>query len=302
MNPLKKGPELKMPELKVPPALEDLFYDLRDRRLLPLVVLALVAIVAVPFLLGDSSSPSREGRSAAVGASVEAAGGASRISHFVVAEADPGLRVPHKRLAKRREKDPFVQKFTAPVVNPGAAAHTPTTTTTTTATGSTGSTETTSGFSAPSNPPSPPASSAPTEENGGGGSPAGQLVAYAYAVDLKIVRIETAPDGSAQPGKPETRKGVLPPTTLPDQKTQVVTYMGLSPKTRKPLFLVSTEVTSVFGEGKCVSGTESCQLLEVEADHEFPETFVYGSDGVRYKITVLGVHAVRVPTSKSSAE
>ena len=44
-----------MPELKVPPFLIDLYYDLRDRRLLPLVALVVVAIVAVPFLLGGGS-------------------------------------------------------------------------------------------------------------------------------------------------------------------------------------------------------------------------------------------------------
>ena len=45
-----KGPDLKMPELKVPAFVSDLYYDLRDRRLLPLVGFVLVAIVAVPFL------------------------------------------------------------------------------------------------------------------------------------------------------------------------------------------------------------------------------------------------------------
>jgi len=37
MKRLKGGPELKMPELKMPPFLVDLYLDLRDRRLLPLV-------------------------------------------------------------------------------------------------------------------------------------------------------------------------------------------------------------------------------------------------------------------------
>ena len=55
MKRLKAGPELKMPDLKVPDFLVDLYWDLRDRRLLPLVGLAIVAIVAVPFLLGGGS-------------------------------------------------------------------------------------------------------------------------------------------------------------------------------------------------------------------------------------------------------
>ena len=54
------GPELKMPDLKnvkVPRFVTDLYQDLVDRRLLPLVALILVAIVAVPFLLGGSEEP-----------------------------------------------------------------------------------------------------------------------------------------------------------------------------------------------------------------------------------------------------
>ena len=64
------GPELKMPKLKgsdakVPPVLADLYYDLRDRRLLPLIALILVAIVAAPFLLkerADGSGGAASGR------------------------------------------------------------------------------------------------------------------------------------------------------------------------------------------------------------------------------------------------
>ena len=54
------GPDLKMPELKVPPFFADLYYDLRKRGLLPIVGLILVAIVAVPFLLGGGSEEEEE--------------------------------------------------------------------------------------------------------------------------------------------------------------------------------------------------------------------------------------------------
>jgi hypothetical protein len=307
MNPLKKGPELKMPDLKIsslkaPPVLEDLFYDLRDRRLLPLVALAVVAIVAVPFLLKDSSPESLpEPAATATGSSV--AGGGAKVSRLVVAEADPGLRVPSKRLAKRREKDPFVQKFVAPVANPGAAAQTPETTTTTVTSGSAPVNGASSGFSPPpSSAPAPPPPASPAPGDSGAGGEATPLVAFTYAIDVRITRIETTADGSTQKGEPEVRERVLPPTVLPDKKTQVVTYMGLSPKSGKPLFLVSADVTGAFGEGKCVSGTGSCQLLEIDADPEFPETFLLGEGGVRYKIAVLGVAAVRVSASQSSLE
>ena len=97
-------------------------------------------------------------------------------------------------------------------------------------------------------------------------------------------------DGNKKKSEPEVRKEILPTTVLPGEKKQVVTYMGLSPKTRKPLFLVSNEVTGVFGEGKCVAGEDECQLIELEPG--FPETFEYGEDGERYKLKVTDVKLV----------
>ena len=64
------GPELKMPDVKVPKGLNDFYLDLRDRRLLPVIALVVVAIVAVPFLLGDSKEaevPASTSRSAGEG-------------------------------------------------------------------------------------------------------------------------------------------------------------------------------------------------------------------------------------------
>ena len=55
MNFLKKGPELKLSEIKVPRFLEDLYLDLKERHLLPVTAILLVGIVAVPFVLGQSS-------------------------------------------------------------------------------------------------------------------------------------------------------------------------------------------------------------------------------------------------------
>jgi hypothetical protein len=65
--------------------------------------------------------------------------------------------------------------------------------------------------------------------------------------------------------------------------------MGSSKK-GKALLLVSTDVKSVFGEAKCISGEEICQLLEVEPG--FPVVFVYGANEVRYAINVLKIYPV----------
>lgn len=309
-----KPPQLKRPEFKLPLVLSDLYWDLRDRHLLPLVGLLLVAIIAAPFLLGGG------GDSPPVTTAPEVSSGAAQGSAtLAVLPAEPGLREPSKRLAGRRSKDPFKQHYTAPVLKPGAVpvseaeSATTSTTTTTTTTGEAPAKTSSTGASTPSAPQpvrsqpsassesgqSPtganPGSGAGTGEHGGNSAgsgngdavPPGGLTYYTFAVDLQITQAKTKPDGSTETGEPRIRKEVQPPTALPGEKAPVITYMGAGSKTHNPLFLISTEVTAVFGEGKCVAGTSTCQLIELEPG--FPVTFVYGPNQVRYKVNVIKV-------------
>ncbi len=285
MNKLK-GPKLDLSQLKVPAILRDLYQDLRDRRLLPLVGLILVAIVAVPFLLSSGGSEIEEApitpETAVQGSSIE------------VVKATPGLREPSKRLSGRRAKDPFQQQFVGAAVNSESVVTGGTTTTPVTGGeggggSSAGSTEPAPASSPAPSEPSSGGSGSPPAETGGGAAGGGHILFFTYAIKVKIVKTETAESGKKVRSEPEERDRVLPSTVLPSPKQQVVTYMGLSPKTHMPLLLVSTDVTEIFG-GKCASGTDTCQLLELEP--EFPVTFVYGENGVRYKINILKVEPV----------
>jgi len=284
-----KGPELKMPDLKVPDFLKDLYWDLRDRHLLPLVALGVVAIVAVPFLLGGGSeepAPAPAGGAVASGLEDRAAGGPS----LTVVEAKPGLRDYRKRLKARTATDPFEQRYTSPQLSGtklGGGGEGETSSSTVTST--TETTKTTKTIKNEDGTTTTVTTDTVDESSGGAGADP-QLTLFSFAIDVKITRTETKADGSKETGEPTVRHRVIPPAALPGEKAQVVTYMGISPKTRKPLLLISDEVTSVFGEGTCLSGSSTCQLLEVETG--LPVTFVYGTGGVRYKINVLKVEAV----------
>lgn len=271
----------KRPELKVPPVLEDLFYDLRDRRLLPLIGVIAVATVAVPFLLSNSTKPPPS--SAALGAALAQQAGAGTARFTVVAE-NPGLRDYRKRLSDLRAKDPFKQQYTGPVLK-GAHLNSQTssvTTSTTTTTDSGGASST----SPTSTTVTSPTSTSPA--NGGHGTQP-HLTYFTFAIDVKITR--SAGEGAdATTSEPTTRQRVMPTTPLPGEKAPVVVYMGADSNAKKALLLVSTDVKSVFGDAKCLSGADACQLLEVEPG--FPETFVYGPNDVRYKINVLKIEPV----------
>jgi hypothetical protein len=278
-----KGPELKMPDVKVPAVLADLYYDLRDRRLLPLIALVLVAIVATPILLSQGSQPSEPIPVPTAIQELKESGG-HRTASLTVVEAKPGLRDYRKRLRHRKALDPF-RSFGKPSLkgaqlgggegegSSGSSA--PTTSTSTTvkktkeSSTTTQTTNTTTGGAKGSQP---------------GGTNGSHVVFFAFAIDARIVKTV---DGKQQ--APIVKERVLPQTSLPGEKTPVVTYMGPARKGSKPtgkaLLLVSSEVRSVEGDAKCLSGEETCQLLEVEPG--FPEVLTYGEGEDRYTITVL---------------
>jgi hypothetical protein len=303
-----KRPSLKGPELKPPAFLADLYYDLRDRRLLPLLALVLVAIVAAPFLLGNKSEPVVAPSAAALATEGESIG---PTSHLRVVEATPGLRDYRKRLRDRSPTDPFVQKFTGPAGGGGSG-------------GSGGdATAGAEGSSAPNSfseeAVSTTESSTTTVEvsgeggsssgGGGGGSGGsngtqgtGHVVLFDYAVDVQTVYSPPVGEGGAQqqPQEPVVKHRVLPQTPLPGKKAPVVTYLGPGRKqgdkaTGRVLLAVSADVTSISGEHRCVTSAGAgavCQLLEVEPG--FPLTFAYGEGGAHFTIKVLSVELVVV--------
>jgi hypothetical protein len=297
------GPELKLPKLRSrssspggggfkPPAfLTDLYEDLRDRRLLPLVVLLLVGIVAAPILLNGGSSEGEE--EVAVPPPAASASGANA-SSLTVVEAHPGLRAPSKRLAGHTPTDPFTQRYTGSVRDGGLPNETATTSTST-STSEGGVVE--GGTTASSGTPAPPETGAPESSGGSSdGTPnedfsGGHL--YTFTIDVQISRTEEQPNGAQKMGEPTVRKGVKPPAPLPGDKAPVVTYLGVNYVKGKPraMLMVSRDVSAVFGDAHCVSGTDNCELLEIEPG--FPEVFEYGPNDVRYKFNVLKIEIAR---------
>ncbi|HET7417737.1 MAG TPA: hypothetical protein VFJ61_08960 [Solirubrobacterales bacterium] len=290
------GPELKMPklkggEMKVPPFLSDLYADLRDRRLLPLVALILVAIVATPFLLGGGSEELEPvpSPSAVASGSSDPAG-----QELTVVKAAPGLRNYKKRLAHRSPTNPFKQRYTGPQgLAQAKLGALPSGSESSSESGSGESTGGGSGAEAPSEP-------SPVGGSGGStvGKPEGEskngvpdgATFFTLEVTLQITRIETKPDGSVDKKGPTTYKDVRAPAPLPGEKTPVITYLGMGSKGHVPMFLVSNEVTAIYGEANCIAGGGTCQLLVLEEG--FPVTFVYGDNDVRYKVNLVKAEPV----------
>lgn len=298
-----KGPDLKLPNRQLPPFLSDLLFDLRDRGLLPLVALIVVAIAAVPFLLGSDSAGEKSYVPPAQESSAESSAGAAESSVLDVVAANPGLRDYRKRLRRRSPTDPFKQRYTAPPLTgtqlPPETSTSSTTSTTTTATPSAESEAL------------PPSSGATLPPTGGGDGSQPKLTYFTFAIDVKLSLIPGAaasddggmdtsgsfPDAEASGGdgggaenQPAIRKGVRPAMPLPGKKAPTITYLGAIDNATVALFLISTEVTSITGDGKCLSGSDSCQLVGMKVGGA--ETFVYGANHNRLKISVLKIEPV----------
>lgn len=279
---LPGAPQLKAPKPRVPGFLGDLYHDLRDRRLLPLIALVVVAIAATPILLGQHSETAPPAAAGSPFATLKEA--RDRGTRLTVVQATPGLRDYRKRLRDRSPTDPFRKTTAKPDLggaqlgggSEGGSGESATSASTTVKeTSTTTTTESTTGG------------------QGTGGST--RTVRYVYAIDVSIVHSTgSEAEGNKQSEPPESRTHVMPASPLPDEKHQVVGYLGTSPKTHNPLFLVSGEVTGTFGEGHCAFGAETCEMIELEPG--FPEVFELGPSN-RYVVKVTKVELVAVGDS-----
>jgi hypothetical protein len=270
MNMFKNGPEIKLSQLKVPDFLQDLYYDLKDRHLLPLVAVLLVAIVAVPFALSQSDSGQPEAESSTATA-IAAQSAAANASGTLVAKSAPGLRDYRKRLDRRQAHDPFHQQYPGEEGEGSGSGE-----------GTVTEAESSGSSAAPTELPEPssPSPQQPSGEPGPGG-----LTYFSYAIDVRTVA-----GGAQSDAEPQVRRDLPELTMLPSRDTPAAIYMGSTRDGKKALMLISSNVEAIFGDGKCVLGSDSCQLLAMEPG--VPETFVYGGEGRTYKIELLKVHLV----------
>jgi hypothetical protein len=286
MNFLKKGPEIKLSELKIPDFLYDLYYDLKERHLLPLAAVLAVSLVVVPIALSRTtgSTPPEE---TPIATPSTAAGKASSL---VVAKSAPGLRDYRQRLRDAHALNPFRKQANAAAAAASSAASEPEGGVISEGSTAPAVSETPSeSVEAPVQ--SSPSSSFPSESGGGSSTSFG--TATKYASNTLDVRIVTVPPAAANVARssakppPKVRRELPELTMLPSRGTPVAIFMGTTSDAKKALLLVSSDVQSLFGDGQCIIGSQSCQLLALEKG--VPETFVYGPQARTYRIEVLRI-------------
>ncbi|HEX5713764.1 MAG TPA: hypothetical protein VFX85_10660 [Solirubrobacterales bacterium] len=299
MNLLKKGPEIKLSSLKpsslktsqikVPQVLSDLYWDLRDRYLLPAVIVLIVAIVAVPLVLGGGSDSDWQSELAETELTEEVATSSATPSTTgeLVAKATPGLRDYHRRLRNLKETDPFVQRFSESEGSTVAPSGEEVSSTVAPTSESTAAPEETSLGTPGGSPPAEPEDDSP------------QLAWFSYAIDVRVVAMGEAggaagrASASAAGGREQvtTRRNLPELTVLPNRGTPAAIYMGVTKDGAKALLMLSDRVQGIFGDGTCVLGSTTCQLLAIEPG--LPVTIVYGPAERTFRIELLKLRLLR---------
>jgi hypothetical protein len=259
--------------VRLPQLLDDLYVDLRDRRLLPLIAVLLVAIVAAPILLAGKDEPEQPQQPAPAPSSA-----APAQASFAVVPADPGLRAYRRRLGHRRAKNPFQQPQPKPAPSTESAGGE------TSAAGGSTVSEATGGESSGGEATAP--SSGPSTQTTT--DVVVQHKVIGYAIDARAGFV----------GHVKPRQSVPPTTKLPSAKNPVVVFMGLTKDKKRALFLMTSNVTAYYGKGHCALEKESCQLLELKPGKS--ATFAYGYGNARYKLTLLKIVPV-VDTHEAAA-
>jgi hypothetical protein len=266
-----------MNRLQPPQFLSDVYRDLRDRHLLLPALALLVALIAVPMLLSTKSDP-------VVPAVAPSGDKAAATIPAVLADSEVSVRDYRERLEDLKSKNPFSQQFSSDggVLGDGtglggaSAAGIPSAST---APGS---------DAAPVDPgvssdvPTLPSTDTTSGDTANGDIEVVQQL-YTHRVDVMV----------GVQGDLKKRKGVKPMTILPNDATPVLAFLGTDEAGKRAAFVVSSDVTSVGGDGACVP-SPNCLYITLEKDEV--ATLDYAPDGQTYELRLRAIRNVKLKT------
>jgi hypothetical protein len=255
----------------------DLVQDLRDRNLLIPAIALLVAIVAVPILLGGGGSDAGTAAPAAEVAPVE---GAEEIDPVVLAEA-PGIRDYRKRLTGK-ERNPFIQISEASSEAAGS--------------GGNGSGGGSGGGGSTSTGTDDATSAPPVDDSGSSTAPPSDTPDEVHTETRKIVF--TVDVRVRHDGESRVIEGAEAMALLPGKQRPIVQYLGADVDGERAGFVVAPAVVSAEGDGNCDPGRNDCQFLSMRAGDS--QTFLYGEDERKFRLDLLAIHRVVTKTSETT--
>ncbi len=284
---LPKGPKVTLPvriqrkpkaakpsrtsRVPMPGAMNDLYRDMRDRRLIIPALALLATILAVPFALSARSEPAPEPQVPVIGDEVSA------VEPAVLTEELSGVRNYRERLEELKSSNPFASRFEKqqeaagstlepppqPLAVEGSPSPVP-------ASPTTDPRVTTPGADTPTVPrqPSDP-----------------EFVILAPRVDLHFGKL----------GEAKAKNRVAPGDRLPKRRP-IIFLAGVTDDLRKVQFVVFTGVSSLGGEGKCEPARTTCQLLELRSGES--HKLLHDQTGKRYVLKIRQIREMVVDRRK----
>jgi hypothetical protein len=253
----------------------NLYTDLIEKRLWPVAVGLLVALVAIPILVAKPATKSGSTAPTTADAALLGADSAALIGEtksVVSLGSDGGFR---KHVARLGRKDPFIQQAKDKVSKTSETA-------TVEAGGTTGATGPTPGPTGPT-PTETPGSTTPPS---GGEQP---VKLYEWTAGVKFGKIDQT--------KSET---VKPAEFMPSENNPVLLFLGADESGKQALFLVSSEATS-RGDGTCTPSESSCQIVKLaKGDVQFFEVALSADTVITYELELTALKLKEVENAKTS--
>jgi hypothetical protein len=274
--------------VKPPRVMQDLWRDLRDKRLLPVVGVLAVALIAIPVALSGGSDAVPAGGIVAPGSGAEAPE-----AEPVVLVDVPTIRDYNERLQHFKRKNPFRQQYTGLPKSAQKALESEesdsgggTTATLDEASGGASASGTSSGGT------SDGGSSTGGGSGGSGGHSSTDVILFTWEANVKV-----GPVGDAK-----KLKGVKQGEFLPDEEHGVALFVSGNVDKGEALFYVSRDVTSTSGDGRCLPKGGTCEFLVLKEGQE--RRLEYEPDGQTYrlKLTKVKLKTEHVDPDKLSAK
>jgi hypothetical protein len=253
--------------------LGDLLQDLRERRLLPVAILLVVAIVAIPVVLTQSAT---EPPAPVQAADVDETGGAAVLQADT---ADAASSSTGSSLSSFGSKDPFAPPKAITKAGTATAA------------------EASAAGAGAAGGGTAPADGGGTAGGGDGGTAPGttepdvpptKTTQYQYVADV------TFWNGN---NRREIR-GLRKLDMLPNQASPVLIFMGTTGNGGNAVFLVDSTL-SAAGEGRCVPSRGNCAFVHIGpgAEHTFTT-----EDGDSYRLRVDEIRRVKLSAGSADAD
>jgi hypothetical protein len=257
----------------------ELWHDLRAKRLWPVALLLVVALVALPVVLKKKASNTVSSTPPAASAS-SAGNNASKA--VVVADTD---NTNNSTLGVFNKKDPFKPDHAVL-----AAAHPKSSSPSNN--NSSSSSPSNGGGSNPSSGNTTPPSSGGSDQTGGSSpttpsKPEAPKGPFAYTVDVRF----------GKRGLTRVHHDVQKLDVLPNQNNPLLVFLGVNTAGDTAVFLTDTSLKAA-GEGKCKPDGDTCSFLYLKLDkdsntEDLSEVAADGS-GTEYTLTLLAIHKVPV--------